>query len=246
MNHGRMIFAQLMDHFPKYELDKLVDQYRADYHVRQFSCRDQFLAMAFAQLTCRESLRDIEACLRALHRQALPCRLSRPGLAQHAGRRQRARDLAHLGRPGAAADRHGPPALRRRGLRRGAGADGLRPGRHDHRPVPVAVSLGLLSHDQGRHQAAHPAGSAGQYPHFGAHHRRRGARREPDGPALHRGRGDLHRRSRLPGFRPALAHQISARRSSSRAPRATPGPARVASRPVDKTHGPGLRSGRRA
>jgi hypothetical protein len=66
MNHGRMIFAQLMDHFPKYELDKLVDQYRAHYHMRQFSCMDQFLAMAFAQLTGRESLRDIQACLGAL------------------------------------------------------------------------------------------------------------------------------------------------------------------------------------
>jgi hypothetical protein len=66
MNHGRIIFAQLMDHFPKYEFDKLIGQYRAEYHTRQFSCMDQFLAMAFAQLTGRESLRDIQTCLSAL------------------------------------------------------------------------------------------------------------------------------------------------------------------------------------
>ena len=66
MNQGRIIFAQLMDCFPKYEFDKLVDHYRAEYRTRQFSCLDQFLAMAFAQLTGRESLRDIQICLDAL------------------------------------------------------------------------------------------------------------------------------------------------------------------------------------
>jgi hypothetical protein len=67
MNQGRIIFAQLMDCFPKYEFNKLVDHYRADHRTRQFSCLDQFLAMAFAQLTGRESLRDIQTCLDALH-----------------------------------------------------------------------------------------------------------------------------------------------------------------------------------
>ena len=66
MNQGRIIFAQLMDHFPKHEFDELVGHYRAEYRTRQFSCLDQFLAMAFAQLTGRESLRDIQTCLSAL------------------------------------------------------------------------------------------------------------------------------------------------------------------------------------
>jgi len=55
-----------MDHLPAYELQKCVARYRGDSHDRGFSCRDQYLAMAFAQLTYRESLRDIEACLRAI------------------------------------------------------------------------------------------------------------------------------------------------------------------------------------
>ena len=55
-----------MDHLPAYEFQKCVARYRGDVHSRGFSCRDQYLAMAFAQLTYRESLRDIEACLRAM------------------------------------------------------------------------------------------------------------------------------------------------------------------------------------
>ena len=55
-----------MDHVPSYEFQKCVARYRGDAHGRGFSCRDQYLAMAFAQLTYRESLRDIEACLRSM------------------------------------------------------------------------------------------------------------------------------------------------------------------------------------
>jgi len=66
MNIGRTVFAQLMDHVPSYEFHKCVTRYRGDDHLRSFSCWDQFLAMAFAQLTYRESLRDIEACLRSM------------------------------------------------------------------------------------------------------------------------------------------------------------------------------------
>ena len=66
MNLGQTVFAQLMDHLPSYEFQKCVARYRGDVRYRGFSCRDQYLAMAFAQLTYRESLRDIEACLRAM------------------------------------------------------------------------------------------------------------------------------------------------------------------------------------
>ena len=61
-----MVFAQLMDHFPPYEFQKCVARYRGNYKLRGFSCMDQFLCLAFAQLTFRESLRDIEACLRSV------------------------------------------------------------------------------------------------------------------------------------------------------------------------------------
>ncbi len=64
MNIGRIVFAQLMDFVPPYEFRQCVERYNGNYKVKSFSCRDQFLCMAFAQLTYRESLRDIEACLR--------------------------------------------------------------------------------------------------------------------------------------------------------------------------------------
>ena len=66
MNAGQTVFAQLTDHLPSYDFQKCVARYRGDAHWRGFSCRDQYLAMAFAQLTYRESLRDIEACLRSM------------------------------------------------------------------------------------------------------------------------------------------------------------------------------------
>ncbi len=64
MNSGRTIFAQLMDFISSYELRICVDRYGGEYKVKTFSCWDQFLCPAFAQLTYRESLRDIQACLR--------------------------------------------------------------------------------------------------------------------------------------------------------------------------------------
>jgi hypothetical protein len=66
VNAGQTVFAQLMDHLPSSDFQKCVARYRGDAHWRGFSCRDQYLAMAFAQLTYRESLRDIEACLRSM------------------------------------------------------------------------------------------------------------------------------------------------------------------------------------
>jgi len=66
MHAGRIIFSQIMDFIPLHEFHKCVRHYQGQHRVRRFSCYDQFLCMAFAQLTYRESLRDIEICLRAM------------------------------------------------------------------------------------------------------------------------------------------------------------------------------------
>lgn len=66
MHTGKTVFAQLMDFIPAYQFHRCVDRYRGNNKVSSFSCWDQLLSMAFAQLTGRESLRDIETCLRAL------------------------------------------------------------------------------------------------------------------------------------------------------------------------------------
>ncbi|HET9786219.1 MAG TPA: IS4 family transposase [Pyrinomonadaceae bacterium] len=62
---GKLIFAQVMEHLPLHTFRRCVARYNGEHKVKQFSCLDQYLTMAFAQLTFRESLRDIEACLRA-------------------------------------------------------------------------------------------------------------------------------------------------------------------------------------
>ncbi len=66
MNQGKTVFAQLMSLLPNYEFNKCVGRYRGNYRVRTFDCRQHFYVMGFAQLTYRESLRDIETCLQAL------------------------------------------------------------------------------------------------------------------------------------------------------------------------------------
>jgi Domain of unknown function (DUF4372)/Transposase DDE domain len=64
MNQGKLVFAQLMQHLPLSTFRRCVARYQGEFKVQSFSCLDQFLCMAFAQLTYRESLRDIEVCLR--------------------------------------------------------------------------------------------------------------------------------------------------------------------------------------
>src|SRR5208283_2985493 len=85
MNLGRTVFSQIMEHLPAYEFQKCVARYHGESHLRGFSCLDQYLAMAFAQLTYRESLRDIEACLRSvggkLYHMGLRGKVSRTTLA---------------------------------------------------------------------------------------------------------------------------------------------------------------------
>jgi hypothetical protein len=66
MNTGRTIFSQVMDFLPLHEFRKCVGRYQGDYKIKSFTCLDQFLSMAFAQMTYRESLRDIETCLRSM------------------------------------------------------------------------------------------------------------------------------------------------------------------------------------
>jgi hypothetical protein len=99
---GQLVFAQLMEFIPRHELSACVRRYRGDYRSRGFTCRDQFLCMAFAQLTFRESLRDIETCLRSvqskLHHAGFRSRISRSTLGD-ANRRRDWRiyfDLAQL------------------------------------------------------------------------------------------------------------------------------------------------------
>jgi hypothetical protein len=85
MNSGKTIFSQTMDFLPTYEFRQCVQRYNGNYKIKSFSCWDQFLCLAFAQLTYRESLRDIQACLRGaqlkLYHMGIRGKVSRNTLA---------------------------------------------------------------------------------------------------------------------------------------------------------------------
>ena len=85
MNLGKLVFAQITQHLPLTTFRRCVTRYRGEHNVKSFSCLEQYLCMAFAQLTYRESLRDIEACLRAqaakLYHMGIKSRVSRSTLA---------------------------------------------------------------------------------------------------------------------------------------------------------------------
>lgn len=85
MNKSQTVFSQIMNHLPLNDFRKCVRKYRGDYKIKNFSCLDQFLSLAFAQLTYRDSLRDIEVCLRSqknkLYHMGIRSQISRNTLA---------------------------------------------------------------------------------------------------------------------------------------------------------------------
>ena len=85
MYAGRLVYSQLIDHLPMHTFRRCVQRYRGNYKVKSFTCLDQYLCMAFAQITYRESLRDIEACLRSqynkLYHMGIRGKISRNTLA---------------------------------------------------------------------------------------------------------------------------------------------------------------------
>ena len=109
MDQGQLVFAQLLQHLPLTTFRRCVRRYHGERKVKSFSCLDQFLIMAFAQLTYRESLRDIEACLRAqrskLYHLGLRSVVARHTLANANGVRDWriyadfAQSLIHIARP---------------------------------------------------------------------------------------------------------------------------------------------------
>lgn len=76
MNKGKTIFSQIMSLIPERDFKACVDRYKGNYRARNFSCRNQFLVMSYAQLTGRDGLRDIENCLMALSTKLYHCGIS--------------------------------------------------------------------------------------------------------------------------------------------------------------------------
>src|ERR1035437_667192 len=200
MNDGRTIFSQLISFLPDREFRRCVARYRGDSRLRGLSCWEQFLAMAFAQLTYRESLRDIEACLRALGAKRYHLGFRRMVARSTLADANEAHRLAHLRRLRTDTDRYRATALRERCHGRGTGSQPLRAGLDHHRSLLVAVSLGEVSQAEGCHQNAHAARSAWEYPSVYPCFRRQDARCQHARPDRTRGRSLLCHGPRLYRF----------------------------------------------
>src|SRR5437764_6563066 len=135
MNAGKTLFAQVMELVPWKTFGRIVERHKGDAGVRTLSCADLFRVMAFAQLTWRESLRDIEACLAANQAKLFHMGLKAPPAPLDAGRCLEPARLAHLSRAGSATDCARQNAVCPRAFGTGTGRQRLRAGCH-HRSVP--------------------------------------------------------------------------------------------------------------
>ena len=144
MHSGKAVFSQLMDWIHPEQFRRCVTRYDGNYKVRHFSCWDQFLAMAFAQITFRESLADIEICLRSrqeeLYHLGFRSSVAQPSL----GRCQQRTGLAYLCRSGAGTDPTRPQFVCARALGLGTRPHRLCVGFHHHRPVLRACFRGRV------------------------------------------------------------------------------------------------------
>ena len=202
MNTGKTLFAQLMDFLPWSTFDRIVARYHGNRAVRTFPCAAQYQVMAFAQITYRESLRDLEVLSVSAIGQALSYGFARAGSPLHTGRRQRNSRLADLRRVWPTTDRAGQAVVCRRRSGRGSAQHCLC-ARLDHdRSMSVDVSLGAFSFDQGSSEDAHATRPAWQHSKFHSHIRRQTARCSCARYAASRTRCHLRHGSGLRGFRP--------------------------------------------
>jgi hypothetical protein len=170
MNTGKTLFAQLMDFLPWSTFGRIVARYHGDRSVRTLPCASHFRVMAFAQLTYRESLRDIEVCLTAqagkLYHMGFRERIHRSTLAD-ANEVRDWRIYAEF------AQRLIAQARRLyAGDDLGVELDNTIYGLDHDRPLPFGIPLGALPIDQGCGEDAYPVGPPRQHPEFHTHLRR--------------------------------------------------------------------------
>ena len=198
MYTGTTIFSQVMRHLPWHHFHRIVQHYGGDYKVKSFRCADHYRVMAFAQLTYRESLRDIEACLRAmrskLFHMGIRSTVSRNNLS-NANERRDWRIYAEFAQglsPKRAGWYTGGPGSRPE-------RDRLCLGLHDHRPVPLGLPLGALPLPRGRSNCI-PCSTCTAHSRVRSDLGRKTARCPRLGPPDSLSRCLLHHGSRIPDF----------------------------------------------
>lgn len=230
MHTGKLVFAQLMDYLPLHTFRRCVAKYPGCYPTLTFSHLDQFLCMAFAQLTCRE------ACARIPPSSTIwAYGAALPGAHWRMPREPR---LAHLPGFRPQLDPDGPQALCRGQLRLGIGTYSLCARFDHHRPVPGTVSVGALSQTQRCSQAPYVTRFAGQHSGFYPYLRRQAPRCQHSRPDCFRGWQLLRHGPGLYRLRPAPcpAHVPSflchARQSQPTIPANPFAPSRQGNRPT--------------
>ena len=174
MNTGKTLFAQVMEFVPWTSFTRIVQRYNADSGVRRLNCAEQFRIMAFAQLTWRESLRDIEVTLGANSKKLYsmgflnPVRKSTEPLL---GKR-----LESMGRLSIFTHQESLETVRKRGSGFRARQHSLCIGLDNHRSVLEPVRLGSISHSQSSSQTAHTFRPQGLNTRIYTHQRRQDAR----------------------------------------------------------------------
>jgi hypothetical protein len=158
VNSGKTLFAQLMDFLPWSTFTRIVARYGGDQRVRTLSCAEHYRAMAFAQLTYRESLRDIETCLSVQSSKLYSMGFRDPVRRSTLADANEARDWRIYAELAQRLIGPGEATVRQRGF-------GFRPRQHglcarldDHRSLLGGLSVGAFPHDQGGGQDAHAVG----------------------------------------------------------------------------------------
>ena len=160
MFSGQFVLSQLLDCIHPQHFHRCVQRYDGDYKIKHFSCWQQFVCLVFAQLTWRESLRDIEACLNARVAQLYHLGLRAPVKRSTLADALASRDWRIFAEGGAALDRSRASTLHAPTTGSGSEANHLCAGRQHHRSVPVGLSLGALRCASLRPQDPHATGSA--------------------------------------------------------------------------------------
>jgi len=200
VNLGKLVFSQVMEFLPLHIFRQCVDRYSGNYKVKEFTCLDQYYSMAFAQITYRESLRDIEACLRAQHSKLYHMGIRGPVSRNTLANANKVRDWRIYADFALSLIGHCPHDLQQGSVSRRPKRDRVRSGRNNYRFGPVPVPLGSFPEDQRSDQTPYAVGSARQYPFIHPHLRWKTPRGQHSGYHSHRGRRLLYHGQGLPGL----------------------------------------------
>ena len=210
MYTGKLIFSQVTDFLPMHSFRQCVERYQGHHKVKSFSCLDQYLCMVFAQLTYRESLRDI-SLLACTKQQVVPYGHSQQGGSQHLSQCKQEARLANLCRFRSTSDLRGPRTLPQRKFRYRTYRERLRSRFHNHRSQPLCFPLGQLPTEQSSHQIAYSSRFAWQHPNLHSYQRRQTSRCQRARRIDSRTWQLLHYGPRISGFCQTLSHKSMGR-----------------------------------